>query len=86
MALDSALNFRSHVREKIISAGKRIIYYDDFIYYTFDESTLKFTKKLETVQYSAVLLSVGPGEGLISVNSPKNLDGNTFITEYGTDA
>ena len=26
---------------------------------------------------------MGPGEGLISVNSMKNVDGNNFITEDG---
>ena len=60
--------------------------YGDTIYLKFDpELTLEFTKKLETVQYSAALLSVRPGEGLISVKSAKNLDGSTFITEDGTD-
>ena len=90
MVLDSALNFRSHVREKIISARKGngvirylskyvsrnflgqmyILYlrlhldYGDIIYHKFDpELTLEFTKKLETVQYSAALAVSGAWRG-----------------------
>ena len=82
LVLDSDLNFRSHIREKIISARKGIgvirylsksvsrdvldqmyklylrphLDYGDIIYHNFDpELTLQFTKKLETVQYSATL-------------------------------
>ena len=90
MVLDSALNFRSHVREKIISARKGIgvirylskyvsrdvldqmyklyvrphLDYGDIIYHKFDpELTLEFTKKLETVQYSAALAVSGAWRG-----------------------
>ena len=60
--------------------------YGDIIYHMFDpELTLEFTKKLEAVQYSLALAVSGSGEGLISVNSTKNLGGNTFITEDGID-
>ena len=112
MVLDSALNFRSHVREKIISARECIgvilylskyvsrnvldqmyklyvrphLDYGDTIYHKFDpELTLEFTKKLDTVQYSAALAVNGAWRSTEDVNSTKNLDGNTFITEDGTD-
>ena len=90
MVLDLVLNFRSHVREKIISARKGIgvirylskyvsrnfldqmyilylrlqLDYGDIIYHKFDpELTLEFTKKLETVQYSAALAVSGAWRG-----------------------
>ena len=60
--------------------------YGDIIYHKFDpEWTLEFTKKLDTVQYSAALAVNGAWRGPVSANSMKNLDGNTFITEDGTD-
>ena len=86
MVLDLALNFPSHVREKIISARKGTgvirylskyvwrdvldqmykLYlrpypdYGDVIDHKFDpELTLEFTKKLETVHYSAALAVSG---------------------------
>ena len=60
--------------------------YGDIIYHKFDpELTLEFTKKLGTVQYSVELAVSGASRGTESLNSAKNLDGNTFITEDGMD-
>ena len=63
------------------------LYYDDIIYHKYDpEFKLDFTKKLESIQYSAALAVTGPGVELTQTDFVKKLAGKSFTTESGIDA
>ena len=62
------------------------LYYDDIIYHKYDpEFKLDFTKRLESIQYSAALAVTGAWRGT-NTGFANKLAGKSLTTESGIDA